>query len=108
MKTDIKNENLQKQTIYLNSEAILKYLLGTDEHIDTLITCRGNELNMVTTDFEIYEAIGSLKNYDNFKINKLVKLFEVIDIKSHNDRIGEKNILKHERVEELRKLALKK
>ena len=96
----------QKQTIYLNSSSVLKYLLGANEYLTELITARGTEFNITTTDFEIYEALGSLKPYDDFKINRLVKLFEVVDVKSSKDAGDEKSILKHERVDQLRKSAL--
>ena len=97
----------QKQTIYLNSSSVLKYLLGANEYLTELITARGTEFNITTTDFEVYEALGSLKPYDDFKINKLVKFFEIVDVKSRKDSTGnEKSILKHERVDQLRKSAL--
>lgn len=110
MKIDISNgNNKQKQTMRLKAEAILKYLIGDDDKIDTLITCKTSDVDLVTTDLDIYEALGSIKEYDNFNFNKLKKLFEVTDIVSYKSlRKQEKPILKDERVEELRKLALKK
>lgn len=91
-----------KQTYYLTSEAILKYFLNKSEHIDTLIMCRGDEVNLTTTDFNLYEALGSIEERDDFNINKLIKFLEAVHIES-----GAKRILTHERVEELRKLAEK-
>ncbi len=89
-----------KQTFYLTSEAILKYFLNKSEQIDTLIMCRGTEVNITTTDFNLYEALGSIEERDNFNINKLIKFLEAVHIES-----GSKKVLTHERVEELRKLA---
>lgn len=89
-----------KQTYYLTSEAVLKYFLGTSENIDTLIMCKGTEVNLTTTDFNLYEALGSIEQRDNFNINKLIKFLEAVHIES-----GSKKVLTHERVEELRKLA---
>ena len=89
-----------KQAYYLTSEAILKYLLNTSDNIDTLITCKGTEVNLTTTDFNLYEALGSLNETDDFRLNRLTKFLEVVHIES-----GTKGILTHERVEELRKAA---
>jgi hypothetical protein len=92
--------NDAKQTYYLTSEAILKYLLNTSDQIDTLISCKGTETHLTTTDFNMYEALGSIKEEDNFKLNRLTKFLEVVHVET-----GAKGILTHERVEELRKLA---
>jgi len=104
------NENgIQKQKLYLKAEAILKYFLGTSDRIDTLVMCRNNEIDLVTTDQDLYEALGSLKDYDNFNQRKLVKFLEVVEIGSLKRVKGmERTILSHKRVEELRKIALKK
>lgn len=89
--------NQAKQTYYLTSEAILKYLLNTSDKIDTLITCKGSEVHIATTDFNLYEALGSVKEEDNIQLNRLTKFLEVVRIEP-----GAKRILTHERVEELR------
>lgn len=89
-----------KQTFYLTSEAILKYFLNKSEQIDTLIMCRGTEVNITTTDFNLYEALGSIVERDNFNLNKLIKFMEAVHVEP-----GAKRVLTHERVEELRKLA---
>jgi hypothetical protein len=83
--------------------AILRYLIGKDDEIDTLIMCRSSEVKLVTSDKAIYEALGSVKEYDDFRLPKLVKLFEVAKIQSAK----EKPILTDKRVEEIRASALK-
>lgn len=88
---------------FLSSEDILKYFLSSDDQIDTLIKCKIVQERIVTTDRELYEALGSIKDYDNFKLPVLVKFFEGVEINP-----AQKNILTHERVEELRKLALRR
>jgi hypothetical protein len=98
-----KLEEKQKRMI-IKPEAILRYLITEDDKMDTLIMCKGEQLNLITTDYSLYEAMGSVMQYDNFKLNKLVKFFQVVDIQSCGRK---KEILKEERVEELRKLALK-
>jgi len=110
VRINISNENkMQKQKLYLKAGAILKYFLGTSDKIDTLIMCRNNEMDLVTTDQDLYEALGSLKDYDNFNQRKLVKFLEVVEVGSLKRVKGkERTILSHERVEELRKIALKK
>ena len=89
-----------KQAYYLTSEAILKYFLNTSDQIDTLIMCKSSEVNISTTDQNLYEALGSITERDNFNTNKLVKFLEAVSIEH-----APKKILTHERVEELRKIA---
>lgn len=84
--------------------ALLRYLIGKDDEIDTLVLCKSSEVKLVTSDKAIYEALGSIKQYDDFKLPKLVKLFEVTKIQSAK----EKPILTDKRVEEIRKSALKR
>lgn len=97
-------ENIpQKNRSLLTSQAILRFLITEDDKLDTLILCQNTEIDLVTTDFNVYEALGSIRDYDKFKLKKLVKLFEVVDIQNTNTK---KTVLTHERVEELRNLAL--
>lgn len=104
----IQIKNNSKQEFYLSPEIILKYLITDDDKIDTLVMCKSSEIDLVTTDYSLYEAIGSIKPYDQTKLNKLVKLLEVVEVVSYKNRMNkEKPILKEDRVEELRKLALK-
>jgi len=95
--------NNTKQVYFLTPEAILKYFLNVSDEIDTLILCKSSEVTLKTTDQNLYEALGSIMPYDEFKNNKLVKLLEVVDIEH-----AEKKILTHERVDELRNITLKK
>lgn len=98
-------QNIQKpKKMMIKPEAILRYLISDDDKMDTLIMCQGEQLSLMTTDHYVYEAMGSIKPYDNFRLNKLVKFFQVVDVHSQGKK---KDILKEERVEELRKLALK-
>lgn len=98
-----------KQKMYLKPEALLKFFLEADDKIDTLIKCKGSEIELVTYDHDLYEALGSLKDYDSLDVRKLIKFFEVVDIISYRKSSGkEKPILTHERVEQLRRLALDK
>ena len=94
---------------FLTAEALLKYLLGTSERIDTMITCKKPSAVLMTTDNELYQAFGSLKNCDNVNRAKIAKLFEAVDVFSYKaHKKAEKKILTHERVKELRIKALKK
>lgn len=98
--------NLQsgKQKMYLKAEAILKYLLGKSEEIDTLIMCKSSEIDLVTSDQSLYEAIGSIKERNKIDYNKLVKLLEVTEVISFKkDMRKKRNILTEERVDELNK-----
>lgn len=103
------NTVIQKRTVYLDAEALLRFFLGTDDEIDTLIKTKGTEIDLMTYDNELYQALGSIKPYDNFQLSKLMKLFEVLDILSYRKNFGkEKPILTHEKVDELRTAVLKK
>jgi len=97
----------RKEKIYLTPDALLKYFITDDEPINSLIVFKNTEYNLVTSDANLYQALGSIKEYDAFRINKLVKLLEVVDVFSTRQAGRQKLILKDERVEELRKLALK-
>lgn len=103
MRTEVKNGNVQKTR--LSSELILKYFVGNDEKLDTLIMCNPSQVNLIITDHALYEALGSIKQYDDFKLNKLVKFLEVVEVQSYG---GKKPVLKDSKVEELRKKALNK
>jgi len=98
---DIKQKE-DKEYVLLPS-AILRYLIGKDDEIETLILCKSSEVKLVTSDKAIYEALGSIKKYDDFKLPKLVKLFEVTKVQTAK----EKPILTDKRVEEIRIAALK-
>ncbi len=102
------NGSKARQQYFLTAEALLKYLLGTSESISTMIMCKTPDADLVTTDYELYQAFGSVKNYDDVTKARIVKLLESVDILSYRkEKSDEKKILTHERVEELRKKALK-
>jgi len=94
--------------MYLSSEQLLKFLIGKDETVDTLIICGKEGTSLFTTDLALHEAFGSIKPYDNVKTNRIAKLFENVDVESFRKaaKMG-KPVLTHERVEELRSVALK-
>jgi hypothetical protein len=104
----MKTNNEGKQKMILKASAILKYFLGTDDKIDTLIKCKPDNVELMSYDQSMYEALGSLKDYDGFDFRKLVKFIESVDIISYREKYGKRPILTDERVDELRKEALKK
>ena len=69
---------------------------------DVMVT----RLVTITPDKDIYEAVGSIQQYDDFNLHKLKKMFEVVEVQSFRAKQGEMPILTHERVEEIRKRAL--
>ncbi len=96
-----------RKKLFLASDIILKFLITDDDATDTLILCKNTMFHFTTTDFCVYEALASIKTYDDFKLNKLAKFFEVVQIVSYQNVNGrEKPLLTHERVDELRKIAL--
>lgn len=112
MKIEIKSgspSNAIKNSVRLNAEIILKYLIGNDEKIETMIMCKNPNVDLATTDKEVYDALGSLRPYDSFKINRLTKFFENVDVHSFRQNTGsEKQVLTFQRADELRKSALNK
>ncbi len=97
----------QKQKYFIKADKILKYLITDDDETDTLITCKSSEIDLVTSDYDVYQALASVKKYDDFNLNKLKKLFEVVEIVSYAQNMKkEKPILKDEDVKRLRKLVL--
>ncbi|AJF60896.1 TPA: hypothetical protein HA239_03355 [Candidatus Woesearchaeota archaeon] len=96
-------ENANKQKMYLKPEAILKYLMG-EEKLHTLITTQNTEVNLITTDQSLYEALGSVDDRSKINLNLLVKLLEVVKIVPHDEMAKEeRKVLSPERAEELRK-----
>ena len=104
MNTDVEKH----KSMVLRASAILKYFLGSDDKIDTLIKCKPSNVELTCFDQSLYEAIGSLKDYDEFDFRKLVKFLESVDIVSYKKNVKERPILTDKRVEELRQEALKK
>lgn len=102
------NADVRTRSMVLKASAIVKYFLGTDDKIDTLIKCKPGDVELSCYDQSLYEALGSLKDYDGFDFRKLVKFLESVNIVSYKNKFGSKPILTDERVDELRQDALKK
>lgn len=69
-----------KQKMYLTAESIYRFLLEQDDKLDTLILCKSSEVNLMTTDQSMYEALGSIEDKSKINFNKLVKLMEVTEL----------------------------
>jgi hypothetical protein len=95
------------ERFFLTSESIYNYLIG-DEELETAIMCRTEEIELATTDQNLYEAIGSVADRGAMPWNKLVKFLENVEVMSHRSvsRKG-RSVLTHERVKEIRDLARK-
>lgn len=87
---------------YLKAEAIIRFLEGKDEEMDTLIMCKSTEVKLYTTDQSIYEALASMKDRKDADMNRLVKLLEVTEVLSYK-RVLKKNreVLTPKRAQEL-------
>ena len=97
----------RQETVFVKPEILLRYLITDDDAVDTLITCKHVEYALVTSDNTVYQALGSISQYDDVRLNRLTKFFEVVDVFSAKEKTGkQKMILTQERVEEIRKLAL--
>jgi hypothetical protein len=93
------------QRLYVSPETLMKYLLGVDDKIDTMITCKDPGCDLITSDQALYEALGSM---DKDKVNyfRLVKLLESVRVVSFEEKLGQKrSILTDERVAQIRSNA---
>ena len=108
MRANVDENTGEQKSMILKASAILKYFLGTNDKIDTLIKCKPSNVDLSCFDQSLYEALGSLKEYDDFDFRKLVKFLESVDIVSFKKNVKERPILTDKRVEELREEALKK
>ena len=98
----------EKQKMFLRAEAILRYLRGNEE-LHTLITTKNTEVDLVTTDQSLYEALGSIENRSEIDLNLLVKLLEVTTITPFQEMMKQdRKILTDERVKELRDMVSEK
>ncbi|MBU2560998.1 MAG: hypothetical protein KKD17_01780 [Nanoarchaeota archaeon] len=88
---------------FLDAGKILRYLIGNDEKLDTLIICNPYRQRFVTTDQEVYHALGSVKEYDTFRLNRLSKLFEAVSVRT----VARKQLLTDDTVDKLRADALR-
>ena len=68
---------MNKQKMYIKPEAILNYLKGEDK-LHTLITTQSTQVDLVTTDQNLYEAMGSVEKRSEIDLNLLVKFLEVV------------------------------
>ncbi len=108
MKIEASNGKPELSKAHLDSVSILKYFLGADDRLETLIMCKVDDTEITTTDFELYQALGSLKSYDSVQHARLVKFLENVDVLSYRLQTGNrKRVLTHEEVERLRHAALK-
>jgi len=96
-------EMKMKKKMFLEAEAILRYLLDSDDNVDTLVTCKSTEVDLMTSVQALYAALGSVEDRDNFKLNKLIKLLEVTKFVDNG-----RKVLTHEFVDELRTKSFNK
>jgi hypothetical protein len=88
---------------FVDAGNILRYLIGNDDKLDTLIVCNPHRQRFVTTDEALYHALGSIKEYDAFRPTKLAKLFEMVSVRS----VTKKQVLTDAMVEKIRAEALR-
>lgn len=98
-------EKMQSK-LYIKTEAIVKYLLGMSDELDTFIMCEGENHNLLTTDQSLYEALASIEDKSKISYPKLVKFLEVVNINSLKEwKNVDRKILTPGRAEEIMKLA---
>ena len=65
---------------HLSTSAMCKFLLETSEEIETLVLCKPSTIDLVTSDQEVYEAIGYANANGTLNPARLVKLIESVSI----------------------------
>ncbi len=99
--------NIELKKKYLPAHTILRFLMTDDQELNNLIIYEPSKYNLLTTDQEIYEALSSIKDYDNINMAKLKKFFEIVEINSHKKLMGEnRTLIIEEKVEAIRTKAL--
>lgn len=90
--------------MYLTAETLFNFLSAKDDELDTLILCRSSEVNLMTTDQSLYEALGSFEDRTQIDYNRLVKLLEVTAIAPFTEMMKTtRKVLTDKRVQEIRK-----
>ncbi|MFH1400347.1 MAG: hypothetical protein ABIH41_02410 [Nanoarchaeota archaeon] len=90
-----------KQKVFLKPSTIFKYLKGQDADLDSWIMTR-EDLDLSTSDQNLYEAVGSFEDRQKLDINRFVKFLERVNIHSHVQLFKEdRKVLTHERVDEI-------
>ena len=93
---------MQEQRMMLKAEAIYKYLIGISDKLDTLVMCKPENISLMTYDQSLYEALGAIEDKSKISYPKLIKFLEVVDVHPFKEKVGERKILKDNRVEEIR------
>ncbi len=75
-----KTMKMDKEQIFLDSAAIMRFFLELDDSLDTLVLCKPRHIQLIATDQGIYEALASIEDRKSINYNKLVKFFEAVDI----------------------------
>ena len=91
-----------QQKFFLKAESIYRYFMGRSDKIETLIMCKPENTVLVTFDQSLYEALGAIEDRSKIDYNKLIKFLEVVDVQSFKEKVGERKILKQERVDEIK------
>jgi hypothetical protein len=95
-----------KERFYLNAETIYNYFMG-DEELETAIMCKTEDIDITTSDQNLYEALGSIEQRDKISYHKLVKFLENVDIISERGtRDRTRQILTPARAAEIQRLAV--
>jgi hypothetical protein len=72
------NQVIQRK--HLSTSAMCKFLLETSEEIENLVLCKPNTIDLVTSDQELYEALGYANQEGKLHPARLVKLIESVSI----------------------------
>jgi hypothetical protein len=102
MNYNVNKINIRRE-VYLTARDIYIFLTEEESEFDDLIICFNQNNLISTTDQSLYEAIGSVEDRSTVNYNKLVKLLEVVTIKSYSFATKKaRKILTEKRVKEVR------
>ncbi len=94
------NEQVQEQPVKkrLSTQALIKFFLEISTDIENLVVCKPDNVTLVTSDQQVYEALCCVNQYKMVNPSKLVKLFESTQI-HHEERV----IVTPQKITELQK-----
>lgn len=98
---------MHKKEIFLDAETIFRFLSEIDDDLDTLVLCKPSNIKLIATDQGLYEALASVENRKNVNYNKIVKLFENVEILPYSYYFDKpRKAITLERAEEIRRKAM--
>ncbi len=92
-----------KKKIIIDKIGIIRYLIGKDKTLECYIILRDSpNIELYTTDQDLYEALVSFPERDKIDINRLIKFIERVNIISYKYAFNKKRF----KINEYKKIKL--